>query len=293
MLRPDRCRPARYRSWRSPDSPRAWLPLPATRTPRRGWPKPGSRHVRRDSASRRDRAEWRSPRWERAGDIRHRFRGRSFSISLCGLGNVFMIRRTSSRPLNSSQKARTRTSAALRGKQDETCRKSNVFPPARSTGFAGCGKNMVGAVDHHFDGHRDAVPRQNITNILGRHRHQVQTAIEVLYEFPREIRFLPMRNNARRAVCPGSHRYRADRCTGNAHRPRLSPISLTNSGARSGYDCRNRIRGKVGGRVIALVKANRDAHPGQGPGEIPVDDRQAVIGFERSFQQECRHAIHL
>ena len=33
---------------------RAWLPLPATRNPRRGWPIPGSRHARRDSAFHRD-----------------------------------------------------------------------------------------------------------------------------------------------------------------------------------------------------------------------------------------------
>ena len=39
------------------------------------------------------------------------------------------------------------------------------------------------------------------------------------------------------------------------------------------------------------MKADRDAHPGKGPGKIPVDDRQTVIGFERSFQQQCWHAI--
>ena len=58
------------------------------------------------------------------------------SISLCGLGNVLIVSRTSSRRVNSLQNARTSTSGALRGKHDETCRKSNVPGRTRLTGLA-------------------------------------------------------------------------------------------------------------------------------------------------------------
>src|SRR5690242_4683114 len=45
------------------------------------------------------------------------------------------------------------------------------------------GKDMIGPIADNFDGDRYPVPRQNIADISGRHRHQVQAAVEVLYKF--------------------------------------------------------------------------------------------------------------